>query len=70
MKKRILPILVTVLMAFAMMPMTASADTQMSGDGTAQKPYEIRSYTELKEFAEIVNGGKPSACAKLIADIE
>lgn len=40
------------------------------GDGTAKKPYIINTITDYKEFADIVNSTNPSACAKLISDIE
>ncbi|SFA86775.1 The GLUG motif-containing protein [Acetitomaculum ruminis DSM 5522] len=46
------------------------------GDGTRENPYKISNYSELKEFAEIVNGGhetipqNTAACGILTNDIE
>ena len=40
------------------------------GSGTADDPYIISSIADYKEFAEIVNDTNPSACARLMTDIE
>ena len=37
---------------------------------TADNPYEIETYAQLKDFASIVNKENNSACAKLMNDIE
>ncbi len=42
----------------------------LSGKGTQQRPYQISSYTKLKEFSRIVNEGNSAVCAKLTADID
>ena len=39
------------------------------GSGTADNPYQISNYAELKQFANIVNGTGSEAYAKLVADI-
>ena len=49
---------------------------KMSGDGTAESPYQIKTYLDLQEFASIVNGDhlkapqNTAACGKLMNDIE
>jgi hypothetical protein len=70
MKKRIISILMTMLMAIAMMP-TGTWTTY------AANVYEISSYEELKDFANMVNGTgeyasnpRPDISGKLTANIE
>ena len=79
MKGKILAILMSLAMAFTMMPMMSKTvyadDTILSGGGTAADPYKISSYAELKDFADIVNGTngktkKSAACAILTTDID
>lgn len=41
----------------------------MVGEGTADSPYQISTSEELMKFAKIVNDGYPTACAKLMNDI-
>ncbi len=47
----------------------AQEPVTMQGSGSEGDPYQITNYTQLKEFAGIVNGGHTDACAKLINDI-
>ena len=67
--KRVLSIVLSLVMVIgiiATIPFTASADTlQQDANGF----YLIDSYTKLKEFAQIVNGGDTDANAKLTSDI-
>ena len=53
-------LLLTVIMAAGFMIAVGVLRTQevhaMEGNGTKDSPYEITSYTDLKEFADIVNG--------------
>ncbi|MCR4991957.1 MAG: hypothetical protein K6A45_02825 [Lachnospiraceae bacterium] len=51
------------LKAYAQEPVT------MQGSGSKEDPYQITNYTQLKEFAGIVNDGHTDACAKLMNDI-
>ena len=46
------------------------AINRMSGSGTEADPYLITNAAELKAFADIVNSGEATACAKLTADID
>ena len=89
-KGRALAILISLAMVFTMMPMMEGAayakqNTKKTesvktlngkGDGTESNPYQISTYAELKEFADIVNGTHETiqqdtgACAKLTNDIE
>ena len=48
---------------------TATLTYEWTGNGTADNPYQITSYAGLKEFATIVNGTNPNACAELKYDI-
>lgn len=41
----------------------------LEGDGTSTNPYKIENYSQLLEFAALVNGGQTSICAVLTADI-
>ena len=41
----------------------------MLGDGTSTNPYQIETYQQLLEFADLVNKGQTSICAVLTADI-
>ncbi len=49
--------------AYAQEPVT------MQGSGSKEDPYQITNYTQLKEFAGIVNDGQTDVCAKLMNDI-
>lgn len=40
-----------------------------TGDGISTNPYKIGNYSQLLEFADLVNGGQTSICAVLTADI-
>jgi hypothetical protein len=42
---------------------------RINGAGTAEDPYIITSITDYKVFADKVNGGENTACAKLASDI-
>ncbi len=42
---------------------------ELTGSGTKDAPYQIGSAAELREFAELVNGGKTDASAVLTDDI-
>ena len=69
-KGRALAILISLAMVFTMMPMMgvaayAKQNTKKTesvktlngkGNGTESNPYQISTYAELKEFADIVNG--------------
>ena len=69
--KKTLSVILSLVMVFsiiAMIPFTATA-TELTGDGSADNPYLISDYAELKAFAEKVNLGQYDACAKLKNDI-
>ncbi len=51
------------------MPSVAWAWTQPEGEGTEANPYQISDDYELYWFAEHVNAGNTTACAKLTEDI-
>ena len=42
----------------------------LTGDGTKSDPYQIGSAEDLRKFAELVNGGKTDAHAKLMNNID
>ena len=67
MKKRILSILLTVCMVLCLAPTAVFAEGTPAG--TADDPILISSAQELKNFAERVNNGETTLCAKLTADI-
>ena len=53
---------------------TIERAVKMSGDGTEESPYQIKTYADLKEFASIVNGKhqapqNTAACGKLMDNI-
>ena len=52
-------------------PMITYTETapRINGAGTAEDPYIITSITDYKVFADKVNGGATTACAKLASDI-
>ncbi|MBP9988338.1 MAG: hypothetical protein KBT46_02445 [Ruminococcus sp.] len=67
-KRRILSIILALVMVLGVIPfagMTAFAApvtlTDFSGEGTADKPYEIATKAQLAKLAEIVNGGTDCA---------
>jgi hypothetical protein len=47
----------------------AQEPVTMQGSGSEGDPYQITNYTQLKEFAGIVNDGQTDVCAKLMNDI-
>ena len=47
----------------------ANENVIMVGEGTSDSPYEISNYAQLKEFANIVNGGRTNAYAILKNEI-
>ena len=62
-------VFLAMLLGFAVMSIgTETACAAISQDD--KDVYLIGSYTDLKEFAQIVNGGNTAACARLTADIE
>lgn len=63
--------LVTMLLLVTamVMPSVAWAWTQPKGEGTEANPYQISDDYELYWFAEYVNAGNTTACAKLTDDI-
>lgn len=63
--------LVTMLLLVTamVMPSVAWAWTQPKGEGTEDNPYQISDSDELYWFAEYVNDGNTTACAKLTDDI-
>ena len=68
--KRLLSVLLSLMLMLSVVAvggMTASAE--LPGDGTADNPYRISDYAELKAFASMVNGGATGANAKLTKDI-
>ena len=77
MKKRILSIIIAIVMMVVIVSTFAvsasAADITSSqpavGDGSEGNPYQITSAGELYWFAEYVNAGNASACAKLMNDI-
>ena len=73
MKKKITQfrrLITTLLLVTAMvMPSVAWAWTQPKGEGTEDNPYQISDDYELYWFAEHVNAGNTTACAKLTDDI-
>ena len=77
MKKKITQFrwLVTTLLLVAAMAMPKMAwaevtTSQPNGDGSAQNPYQITNAAELAWFRDHVNAGNPTACARLMADID
>ena len=50
-------------------PETVISSVKPSGSGTKSNPYQINSPEKLQWFAEYVNNGNTSACAKLTSDI-
>ena len=56
MKKAISVLLSFVMLLGAVAVGGMSVSAAMSGSGTSSDPYQISSYYELKEFADIVNG--------------
>ena len=71
--KKLQSILMAVIAVFAVTlaisALTAQPAYAMDGNGSSDNPYQIKTYEDLKEFANIVNGGQTSAYAKLTADI-
>ncbi|MBO4894065.1 MAG: Ig-like domain repeat protein [Clostridia bacterium] len=72
--KRALALLLSLMLVLGTAAAGGVSVSALSGSGTADDPYQIESYSDLKEFADIVNGenGKtqnPSACAVLTQDI-
>jgi len=70
--------LLAIVMVVGLVPgfsLTASAAAEITpsqptgGDGSEGNPYEITTAAELYWFAEYVNAGNASACAKLMNDI-
>lgn len=47
----------------------AQTETTLTGDGTSDDPYLIGSVEDWNAFAEKVNSGETTACAKLIKDV-
>ncbi|MBO4748851.1 MAG: hypothetical protein J5546_00895, partial [Lachnospiraceae bacterium] len=71
--KRVLSWLLCVALVVALMPgmeMRRVKAATLNGSGTAEDPYQISNYTELLEFAKLVNDGQSAACAKLMNDID
>ena len=73
MMKKIFAILLTLMLCVGL-AVTASAATitptqPVNGDGSADNPYQITNAAELYWFADYVNNGNASACAKLMKDI-
>ena len=65
---------IILLSSIGVLALTASAADITSsqpavGDGSESNPYQITSAGELYWFAEYVNAGNASACAKLMNDI-
>ncbi|MCR4925884.1 MAG: hypothetical protein K5917_06320, partial [Clostridiales bacterium] len=65
--KKIAIILLAFIILISMIPLTSSA---LSGSGTADNPYQLNNYNDLKTFADLVNSGNTSACAILKGNIE
>ena len=59
----------TFTMPAANVTVTATLAYDWTGNGTADDPYQISNYAELKQFANIVNVTGGEAYAKLVADI-
>ena len=80
MKKRFgisaMTVFFAMLLGIAVMFAGTEQASAMKGDGSAYNPYQISTYNDLKEFAEVVNGNHPriqqntAACAILTADID
>ncbi len=75
--KRALALLLSLMLVLGTAAAGGVSVSALSGSGTADDPYQIESYSDLNEFAVIVNGKEnegiapePSACAVLTADIE
>ncbi|MBR4703256.1 MAG: hypothetical protein IKO91_05370 [Oscillospiraceae bacterium] len=77
-KKKLLSALLTLAMVLTLLTaaaLTALADADLSGSGTAADPYQIGSKAQLEKFRDIVNGANgesrnAAACAVLTADID
>lgn len=70
MKLKTMTVFFAMLLGIAVMSIGTEQACAMGGDGTADNPYQISTYRDLKKFAQIVNDGKTTACAKLTADID
>jgi hypothetical protein len=72
-RNRIISFILCVIMAVCLVPVMGKTEevnaVMLPGDGTAEKPYRISNYAQLKEFANIVNGQNQTACAILTGDI-
>ncbi len=70
-RRRILSVLLALAQVLSMAPaVSVRADgVTMAGAGSADNPYQITSYVQLKEFAVLVNGGQTRICAVLMNDI-
>ena len=62
-------VMMLLLVTAMVMPSVAWAWTQPKGEGTEADPYQISDDSELYWFAEHVNAGYTTACAKLTEDI-
>ncbi|NMP36544.1 MAG: hypothetical protein GX051_00250, partial [Clostridiales bacterium] len=67
--KRILSIILSLCMVLALLPAGTVTVFAGGGTGTAADPILIGTAAELNAFAERVNAGEYSLCAKLTADI-
>ena len=75
MKLSALTVLFAMLLGFAVISIGTEQACAMGGNGSAENPFKISTYADLKEFADIVNGThssieqNTSACAILTEDI-
>ncbi len=69
MKKLVISVITTVALCLLML-MTIALAANFSGEENQDNPYEISSAEQLKEFAQIINGGNTGVCAVLVKDID
>ena len=70
-KSRFVALLLSLLLVCTMMPQLAWATGgTLTGDGTADEPYQISDAADLKAFRDKVNRGERTACAILTQNID
>ena len=67
--KKSLALVLSLLLILGVFPVMALASATLQGSGTSDEPYQIGDYAQLKEFADLVNGGQTGAYAVLTNDI-
>ncbi|MBE7012077.1 MAG: hypothetical protein E7415_05340 [Ruminococcaceae bacterium] len=67
--KKVLGLTVVLAMLLQSLGGIVFADTTLTGDGSAENPYQIGTYQELEYFRDLVNDGEVGIHAILTADI-